>query len=199
MNETQMEVIDLIINFLREHEKQLDSRVSELGILIENLRRGGAISLEPSPTARGDEGVRTLSVENIIECERMLLRLFPQINLYERKILAVLLYRNAPSGAREISMLTDVPRHKLYHVINRLTETGFVKETTKNISEIEKPELWDYWPESRRRKFLTNNLVGVKHWVALPDLILEKFKIIESDYMILARWMKKMVDLGREK
>lgn len=45
MDEAKVDVIDLIIEFLREHEKMMSSHVSEMGIMVENLRRVVATTL----------------------------------------------------------------------------------------------------------------------------------------------------------
>ena len=80
---------------------------------------------------------------------------------YEGKVLTVLLASPRPMIASEITNYCKVARTKVYETLRSLIRRGLVTKITIDEDLIEKPDIWEWWPESRKKGFERRNFVGI--------------------------------------
>jgi len=81
---------------------------------------------------------------------------------YEGKVLTVLLASPRPMIASEITNYCKVARTKVYGTLNSLIRKGLVTNITIDEDLIEKPDIWEWWPDHRQKEFKRQYFIGVK-------------------------------------
>ena len=106
---------------------------------------------EPEPVEI-NEDVRTM-------CTDLLPRLC-DLSQHEGAILAVLISADRPLRPKQMSLLTRVPRTKVYGVLKKLREAGLVENVMRDLDEGELPPIWEYWSDWRQKEYLRNQNIG---------------------------------------
>ena len=84
------------------------------------------------------------------------------LSIYEGKVLTVLLASPRPMIASEITNHCRVPRTKVYSTLNSLIKKGLVSLITIDEDLIEKPDIWEWWPNHRQNEYKRQYFIGVK-------------------------------------
>lgn len=93
--------------------------------------------------------------------------LFPGLGEYEGIILFHLI-KKGRTRVRELMIFCTIPRTKIYSSFDRLVEAGLIIIDVKSDEEVGKPDIWEYWTESKQKSWRSKNEVGVQHYT--PNL-----------------------------
>ena len=95
---------------------------------------------------------------------------------YEERVLSALLAAKEPMGAYNIFNCVGVHRTKIYGVLKRLINYGLIEIHTVSEEEVQKPDIWGYWPDHKRTKFLAEYYVGVTRYTVKREVIEARLK-----------------------
>lgn len=109
-------------------------------------------------------------------------RLFPQLSGGELSVLSYLIYRGEALTAAELALNTTVFRTKVYGIMNKLIANSLIEEVVQSVDGIERPEIWEWWPESRRSRWLTAQNLHLVKWIPRVDIIRVKIDDAEIDF-----------------
>jgi len=83
-----------------------------------------------------------------------------KLTMYETDVLKVLVAADRPMLASEVSNYSNVPRTKTYGTLKKLVRRGFAVLMVKDEDDMEKPEIWEWWPDTKQNRYLNDHLVG---------------------------------------
>lgn len=83
------------------------------------------------------------------------------LSSYQEKILGVLLAAPRPLKVSEINNFCKVPRTKIYGKLKQLEAAGLVILLRRTEGDVERPPIYEYWPDKKRAQWSTLNNIGV--------------------------------------
>lgn len=113
---------------------------------------------------------------------------------YQTGAMKVLVGANRPVMASEISNYSHVPRTKVYGSLKKLVQRGLVVKMVAFEEDIEKPDIWEWWPQSKRDKFLAQNFVGLTFFAVNHEYLRDLYLTWSTKYYRLKVLVGAMVD-----
>ncbi|GAI84148.1 unnamed protein product [marine sediment metagenome] len=116
------------------------------------------------------------------------------LSVYEGIILTILLASPRPMIASEITNFCKVPRTKVYYTLRNLVRKGPVITITIDEDLIEKPEVWEWWPDYRRNEFLRQYFIGIKIFALNHEYIRDVYYTWTTEIFQKKSRIKKVIE-----
>jgi len=114
---------------------------------------------------------------------------------YERQVLNVLLAAPRPFRAREITYFCEVPRSKVYYTLRRLVDNGLVVEYKRLEDEVDKPPIYEYWPDRKKREWRTTHDVGILFFAPNVPYLKDLYLTWSTEFYSRKLAIGKLLDL----
>ena len=135
--------------------------------------------------------ISTIDADFMIKAQGLIPLVF-KLTQYELAVYTALLALEKPVKARQIALLSGIPRTKVYGALKGLRIAGMVTLILNDIDLEDLPKIWEYWPDKNRQMFMTAKKRGQKMFAAKTDMLEKKIMAMVNQAVLLEDFIEEV-------
>ena len=114
---------------------------------------------------------------------------------YEKDVMRIMLSIDRVIIGSELPNYGTIPRTKAYSILKSLEKRGLVESLTLSMDDIDKPDIYEYWPEKNRTSFQAQRFVGVHFYKINLEYIKDLYYTWSTEYFTRKQKISELLEI----